>query len=51
MPVRITLFNKFFDKVLVMDENQARRSNRLGLLQRIAVLADGVADISRLEGF
>jgi glycyl-tRNA synthetase len=47
----IPAINKFFDKVLVMDENQARRSNRLGLLQRIASLADGVADLSRLEGF
>jgi glycyl-tRNA synthetase len=43
--------NQFFDEVLVMDENQEWRKNRLGMLQRIAVLADGVADLSRLEGF
>jgi glycyl-tRNA synthetase len=43
--------NTFFDKVLVMDEDAKLRSNRLGMLQRIAALADGVADLSRLEGF
>jgi glycyl-tRNA synthetase len=43
--------NRFFDTVLVMDENPALRMNRLGLLQRIAALADGVADFSLLEGF
>ena len=36
---------------MVMDENPARRMNRLGLLQRIAALAEGVADFSLLEGF
>jgi glycyl-tRNA synthetase len=41
----------FFDKVLVMAEEQSVRENRLGLLQRIAALADGVADLSKLEGF
>jgi glycyl-tRNA synthetase len=41
----------FFDKVLVMDENPRVRENRLGLLQRIAGLAKGVADLSKLEGF
>ncbi|HWQ84752.1 MAG TPA: glycine--tRNA ligase subunit beta, partial [Anaerolineales bacterium] len=43
--------NQFFDQVLVMDENQEIRKNRLGMLQRIACLADGVADLSQLEGF
>jgi glycyl-tRNA synthetase len=42
---------RFFDEVLVMDEDSAVRLNRLGLLQRIVALADGVADLSRLEGF
>jgi glycyl-tRNA synthetase beta subunit len=42
---------KFFDDVLVMVEDDKVRENRLGLLQRIAALADGVADMSRLEGF
>jgi glycyl-tRNA synthetase len=43
--------NRFFDDVLVMTEDAGVRQNRLGLLQRIAALADGVADMSRLEGF
>jgi glycyl-tRNA synthetase len=34
-----------------MAEEPAVRQNRLGLLQRIAALADGVADLSKLEGF
>jgi glycyl-tRNA synthetase len=41
----------FFDHVLVMDEDEKLRNNRLGMLQRIAALAEGVADLSRLEGF
>ena len=47
----IPAINTFFDDVLVMVDDQAVRQNRLGLLQRIATLADGVADMSRLEGF
>jgi glycyl-tRNA synthetase len=47
----IPLINTFFDKVLVMAEEQSVRENRLGLLQRIAALADGVAELSKLEGF
>jgi glycyl-tRNA synthetase len=47
----IPSINTFFDKVLVMAEDQSVRENRLGLLQRIAALADGVADLSKLEGF
>jgi glycyl-tRNA synthetase len=43
--------NEFFDKVLVMADEKSLRENRLGLLQRIAALADGVADLSKLEGF
>jgi glycyl-tRNA synthetase len=41
----------FFDDVLVMAEDAGVRENRLGLLQRIVHLADGVADLSHLEGF
>jgi glycyl-tRNA synthetase beta subunit len=41
----------FFDDVLVMDENQAVRENRLALLQHIANLAKGYADLSQLPGF
>jgi glycyl-tRNA synthetase len=47
----IPAINHFFDIVLVMAEDPAVRQNRLGLLQRIAALADGVADLSKLEGF
>jgi glycyl-tRNA synthetase len=47
----IPSINTFFDKVLVMAEEQSVRENRLGLLQRIAGLADGLADLSKLEGF
>lgn len=47
----IASINTFFDKVLVMAEDEKVRQNRLGLLQRIAALAKGVADLSKLEGF
>jgi len=47
----IPVINKFFDTTLVMAENQAVRANRLGLLQRVAALAKGTADFSKLEGF
>ncbi len=50
MPM-IPVINTFFDKVLVMAEDPAVRKNRLGLLQRIAALAKGAADLSKLEGF
>jgi glycyl-tRNA synthetase len=41
----------FFDKVLVMAEDAKIKENRLGLLQKIANLANGIADLSKLEGF
>ena len=47
----IPAINAFFDKVLVMAEDRAVRENRLGLLQKIAALPHGIADLSRLEGF
>lgn len=50
MPM-IPAINAFFDKVMVMAEDENLRHNRLALLQRIAALADGVADFSLLEGF
>jgi glycyl-tRNA synthetase len=37
--------------VLVMAEERALRENRLAQLQHVAALADGIADLSRLEGF
>jgi glycyl-tRNA synthetase len=47
----IPVVNRFFDRVLVMAEDLSVRKNRLGLLQRIADLAQGIADLSKLEGF
>jgi glycyl-tRNA synthetase len=47
----IPSITRFFDEVLVMDENAKVRENRLGLLQKIAGMAKGVAELSKLEGF
>ena len=47
----IPVINQFFDSVLVMAEDPQQRQNRLGLLQRVADLAAGTADFSKLEGF
>jgi glycyl-tRNA synthetase len=47
----IPAINRFFDDVLVMTEDRALRENRLALLQRIAALTAGVADLRVLEGF
>jgi glycyl-tRNA synthetase len=47
----ILSIDRFFDDVLVMIDDVTLQENRLGLLQRIAALASGVADMSRLEGF
>jgi glycyl-tRNA synthetase len=43
--------NTFFDQVLVMAEEEALRRARLGLVQHIAALPDGVADLALLQGF
>ena len=43
--------NAFFDKVLVMADDKKLQENRLGLLQQIAALSKGIADLSKLEGF
>jgi glycyl-tRNA synthetase beta chain len=40
----------FFERVMVMDENVARRNNRLALLRDVQLLLGGVADLSRLPG-
>ena len=40
----------FFDRVMVMDENLARRNNRLALLRDLRSLFTGVADLARLPG-
>ena len=47
----VSEINTFFDGVLVMAQDQAVRENRLGLLQEIASLTEGVADFTKLEGF
>ena len=47
----IPSINAFFDKVLVMADDKAVRENRLGLLQKIAALSNGIADFGKLEGF
>jgi glycyl-tRNA synthetase len=47
----IPTINSYFDTVLVMAEDAVLRTNRLGQLQRIVALANGVVDFSRLEGF
>lgn len=41
---------EFFERVMVMDENIERRSNRLALLRDVQTLLGGVADLSRLPG-
>ena len=50
----VDVIDRFFAKesgVLVMAEDKALRENRLALLQHIAALAEGIVDLSRLEGF
>ncbi|MBN8580755.1 MAG: glycine--tRNA ligase subunit beta [Anaerolineae bacterium] len=47
----IPSINAFFDKVLVMAEDKKVKENRLGLLQSIASLSNGIADFSNLDGF
>jgi glycyl-tRNA synthetase len=47
----IPTVSSFFEDVLVMAEDRMLRENRLGLLQRIARLPQGVIDLSKLEGF
>jgi glycyl-tRNA synthetase len=47
----IPAVDAFFEEVLVMDRKRSVRENRLALLQRIAALAYGIADLSKLEGF
>jgi glycyl-tRNA synthetase len=43
--------NRFFTDVMVMVPDVALRQARLALIQRIAALPDGVADLSKLHGF
>jgi glycyl-tRNA synthetase len=50
MPL-IPAIQTFFDKVLVMHENPSIRQTRQALLQRIWHLADGIVDLTKVEGF
>lgn len=43
--------NTFFTEILVMAEEPAVRAARLGLVQHVAALPEGIADLSRLQGF
>ena len=50
----VDVIDRFFAResgVLVMAEDPELRENRLALLQHVAALADGIVDLSRLEGF
>jgi glycyl-tRNA synthetase len=50
----IDVIDRYFAResgVLVMADDEVVRRNRLAQLQHIAALADGIADLSRLEGF
>ncbi|MCL4239150.1 MAG: glycine--tRNA ligase subunit beta [Anaerolineae bacterium] len=47
----VPLIQRFFEAVLVNAEGEAVRHNRLGLLQAVARLAEGRADLSALAGF
>jgi len=47
----IPSINTFFEKVLVMAEDEKVRQNRLALVGQIANLSHGIADLSKLEGF
>ena len=59
MPVSVALISlvgmrapidRFFDEVVVNDDNSAIRSNRLGLLAMVREKMLGVVDFSKLEG-
>jgi glycyl-tRNA synthetase len=47
----ISSINAFFDKVLVMAEDEKIKENRLALVGQVANLSEGIADLSKLEGF
>jgi glycyl-tRNA synthetase len=47
----IPSINAFFDKVLVMAEDEKIKQNRLALVGQVASLSQGIADLSKLEGF
>jgi len=47
----IPAITAFFDKVMVMAEDEKVRQNRLALVGRVAGMSSGIADLSKLEGF
>jgi glycyl-tRNA synthetase len=47
----IPSINVFFDKVLVMTEDEKVRQNRLALVGQVSNLSKTLADLSKLEGF
>ena len=42
---------RFFDDILVMAEDEAVRRTRLGLLQGIGSLTEGIVNLTQMEGF
>ncbi len=47
----VPLINSFFEDVLVMVDDLVLRNNRLALLQQVTRLAEGVVDLTQMEGF
>jgi len=47
----VPTINRFFDDILVMAEDAEVREARLGLCQAVSALADGIVDLSKVEGF
>ncbi|MFN2124864.1 MAG: glycine--tRNA ligase subunit beta, partial [Candidatus Promineifilaceae bacterium] len=47
----VPAISRFFEDILVMDDDPAVRQNRLALLQNVAGLTKDMADFSQLEGF
>ena len=43
--------HRYFTDVLVMADDPELRRARLALVQRVAALPDGIADLSQLQGF
>ena len=47
----IPAVSSFFDDVLVMDDDLDVRSNRIALLRSVVQMADGIVDMSKMDGF
>jgi glycyl-tRNA synthetase len=45
------LIRRFFDDILVMTDDTEVRKSRLGLLQGISALTEGIVDLTVMEGF